>query len=102
MIDWSGIINDKWSIVSIKDSYQYKGQSCAWYKNKQGYVFTRLDRPDGTKQYLHQHQLEMMKYLGRDLFPNENIHHVNGIKDDNNITNLQLWYGLRPTLRASK
>jgi hypothetical protein len=69
------------------------------WKTTQGYVKVLV--PEGTpgrnkSRYILEHRLVMQNHLGRELFPGETVHHINGIRDDNRIENLELWVSRQP------
>ena len=75
-------------------------QKCLWgerhhlwvghgFHNADGYVVIRI----GKKQTILEHRHVMQQHLGRNLYADETVHHINGKRDDNRIENLELWVG---------
>lgn len=61
-------------------------------KNKDGYVLIlNKEHPKAERNgcYIFEHVLVMEKHLNRYITDGEVVHHINGIKDDNRIENLQ-------------
>jgi hypothetical protein len=68
------------------------------HKDPHGYTFiTKMRHPNAQKNgRIYEHTLVMSEFLGRPLMKGENVHHKNGIKDDNRIENLELWSTNQP------
>jgi hypothetical protein len=71
-------------------SKRIKGQ-INWCKSSNGYIYKRVNNKN-----VMQHREVMELLLGRELFKFENVHHLNGIRDDNRIENLELWTKPQP------
>lgn len=65
------------------------------YVMRTGYVELRHS-VGGPGQYILEHRWVMQKHIGRELLPDENVHHVNGDRGDNSPSNLELWSTSQP------
>lgn len=65
------------------------------FRNGDGYMVVRVrsDSPLYPGQKVLEHRLVMSRHLGRELDPNETVHHKNSVRDDNRLENLELWVG---------
>lgn len=92
-----GRMKNKESARCIKCNNGLKEGSPSWKGGrsytKSGYVVIYF----GKRKYRFEHVLVMEKKLGRSLLEGENVHHKNGVKDDNRIKNLELWIRPQPT-----
>ena len=66
--------------------------------SRSGYVMVKApDSPMAMSNgYVVEHRLVMAEMIGRPLEKFENVHHINGVKDDNRPENLELWNTYQP------
>lgn len=80
-----------------KDKIKPVGWIGSPIKHKAGYIQRKVVGHPSGQPYVFEHRLIMEDHLGRYLLPNENVHHKNGIKEDNRIENLELWITSQPS-----
>jgi len=89
----------KWKGLEVKGPRKH-----VWgtgYITKTGYrVISKMNHPNSVKGkrsgQIMEHVFVMSEYLGRPLYKNERVHHINGIRSDNRIENLELWSHSHP------
>jgi len=79
--DWADAIRGE-------NNPQWKG---GW-TTKSGYIYIYLpDHPNANSDgYVAEHRLIMEEHLGRYLTPDEVVHHINGLRWDNRLENLEV------------
>ena len=68
-----------------------------WHVGESGYSRrSRVNPATGKREHQQEHRLVMEQQLGRPLLPDETVHHINGVRDDNRPENLELWSSSHP------
>ena len=70
--------------AKLEKSSNWKGGK--YKSSRDSYVMVYV----GGYKYIPEHRHVMQEYLGRELTIDEEVHHINGIKDDNRLENLKL------------
>lgn len=74
-----------------------KKSNLGYYITSGGYRKIRLDGVVGDSAWVLEHRHAMEQKLGRKLLSGENVHHIDGNKLNNNISNLELWASFQPS-----
>lgn len=87
----------KWGDVH-GGKFHHSAHRREWHEGHQGYV-VRYDPgnpnaiPNGM---VYQHRQVISDLIGRPLLSHENVHHKNGVKNDNRPENLEMWISSQP------
>ena len=82
----------RYKLIRGEGHYSWKGR----YANTFGYIIIRDAlipeefKPMITCGHILEHRLVMARHLGRCLLVTEAVHHINGVKADNRIENLEI------------
>jgi hypothetical protein len=60
------------------------------YLRSDGYIMVPIVSGRMKNNYQLQHRVLMERHLGRRLLPTEHVHHINGVKTDNRLDNLEI------------
>ena len=87
--------NEMFSSRRGEANSKWKGGRC-----KRGdYIIVHKHRHPkaNSRGYVYEHVLVMSEFLGRLVEKGESVHHLNGVRDDNRIENLELWSSSHPS-----
>ena len=78
---------DHWGCKRMRKG-RIKPSSTGRFIDQWGYIMVRTSNRAGALAYTPEHVIVAEKMLGRKLNKGERVHHINGMKDDNNQSNL--------------
>lgn len=81
-------------LITAVNAKRSPGSGGKWI-DRSGYVILTLPSEGGRR--ISEHRYVMEKHLGRQLRSDESVHHINGVRSDNRIENLELWVTSQPS-----
>lgn len=64
--------------------------------DKDGYARIKVGEGNGPRDWVKHHRYVIENHIGRKLHSFENVHHKNGNKSDNSLSNLEIWITKQP------
>lgn len=81
-------------LTDIRDKKSGVGR---WVSTDGYIVLSKPNHPNaGAGGRLYEHRFVMAEKIGRPLLPTEQVHHINGNRQDNRPENLELWASNQP------
>jgi len=84
-------------MVEIKPDVVLGGYGWRSGIKDEGYRILWRYTPEGKQISILEHRLVAEMALGRALLSTENVHHINGVRDDNRPENLEIWSCSQPS-----